>query len=161
MLIRPTTYADIDALLAIFAHARQQMAADGNPTQWGDGYPERSQLLDDIQRNVSYVIEHKGHICGTFVFILGDDPTYHLIEDGAWLDDILPYGTIHRIASDGTYKSIFRTVLQWCTTQCPNIRIDTHQDNHRMLHLIEREGFTRCGIIYTRNHSPRIAYQRL
>ena len=58
------------------------MAADGNPTQWGDDYPERSQLLDDIQRNVSYVIEHEGHICGTFVFILGDDPTYHLIEDG-------------------------------------------------------------------------------
>ena len=90
MLIRSATYADIDALLAIFAHARQQMAADGNPTQWGDGYPERSQLLDDIQRNVSYVIEHEGHICGTFVFILGDDPTYHLIEDGAWLDDIFP-----------------------------------------------------------------------
>ena len=90
MLIRSATYADIDALLAIFAHARQQMAADGNPTQWGDGYPERSQLLDDIQRNVSYIIEHEGHICGTFVFILGDDPTYHLIEDGAWLDDIFP-----------------------------------------------------------------------
>ena len=39
MTIRPTTYADIEALMAIFAHARAQMAADGNPNQWGDGYP--------------------------------------------------------------------------------------------------------------------------
>ncbi|MBR5854625.1 MAG: GNAT family N-acetyltransferase [Paludibacteraceae bacterium] len=161
MLIRPTTYADIDALLAIFAYARQQMAADGNPTQWGDGYPAREQLKEDIQRGVSYVIEHEGYICGTFVFILGNDPTYYLIEGGAWLDDILSYGTIHRIASNSSCKGIFHTVLEWCTTQCANIRIDTHADNHRMIYLIEKEGFTRCGIIYTRDQSPRIAYQRL
>ena len=48
MTIRPSTYADIDALLTIFAYARQQMAADGNPTQWGDGYPSRKQLEEDI-----------------------------------------------------------------------------------------------------------------
>lgn len=161
MLICPTTYADIDALLAIFAHARRQMATDGNPTQWGDGYPEQEQLEEDIQRGVSYVIEHEGHICGTFVFIIGNDPTYDVIEDGAWLDDILPYGTIHRIASNGSCKGIFHTALEWCTARCANIRIDTHADNRRMLHLIEREGFTRCGIIYTRSHSPKIAYQRL
>jgi L-amino acid N-acyltransferase YncA len=81
LIIRSATYADIDALLAIFAHARKQMAADGNPTQWGDGYPEHEQLEEDIQRGVSYVMEH--------------------------------------------------------------------------------EGFTRCGIIYTRNHSSRVAYQRI
>ena len=161
MTIRSTTYADIHVLMAIFARARQQMAADGNPTQWGDGYPEREQLEEDIQRGVSYVIEHEGHICGTFVFILGDDPTYHLIEDGAWLNDTLPYGTIHRIASDGGCTGIFHTALEWCTAECPNIRIDTHHDNRRMIHLIEKEGFTRCGIIYTRNASPRIAFQRI
>ena len=59
MTIRPTTYADIEVLLDIFAYARAQMAADGNPTQWGDGYPTREQLENDIQRGVSYVIEHK------------------------------------------------------------------------------------------------------
>ena len=60
MTIRPTTYADIDALMAIFAHARAQMAADGNPTQWGDGYPSRKQIESDIQRGVSYIVEHNG-----------------------------------------------------------------------------------------------------
>jgi len=160
MIIRPTTYADLDALLAIFAYARAQMAADGNPTQWGDGYPTREQLENDIQRGVSYVIVHEGVPCATFVFIIGEDPTYHYIEDGQWLDDTLPYGTIHRIASNGEQRGIFHTVLHWCSAQCHNIRIDTHQDNKRMIHLIEQAQFTRCGIIYTHDHSPRIAYQK-
>ena len=161
MTIRPTTYAAIEALMAIFAYARAQMAADGNPTQWGDGYPTREQLENDIQRGVSYVIEHEGAPCATFVFIIGDDPTYAYIEDGQWLDDTLPYGTIHRIASNGQQRGIFRVVLYWCSAQCSNIRIDTHQANARMIHLIEQAQFTRCGIIYTRDHSPRMAYQCL
>ena len=160
MTIRPTTYADIDALLDIFAYARAQMIADGNPTQWGDDYPSRKQIESDIQRGVSYVVEHKGQPCATFVFIIGEDPTYTYIEDGEWLDDTLPYGTIHRIASNGEQRGIFPIVLHWCTAQCPNIRIDTHQDNKRMIHLIEQAQFVRCGIIYTRDNSPRIAYQR-
>ena len=161
MTIRPTTYADIDALLAIFAHARQQMAAEGNPTQWGDGYPSCNQLQEDIQRGVSYVMEQGGEVCATFVFILGEDPTYQIIEDGTWLDNIHPYGTIHRIASNGQQRGVFCSVLDWCTAHCSNIRIDTHQHNQRMIHLIEKAGFSRCGIIYTRDHSPRVAYQRL
>ena len=161
MTIRPTTYADIDALLAIFAHARAQMAADGNPTQWGDGYPSQEQLKSDIQRGVSYIVEKEGLPCATFVFIIGDDPTYAYIEEGAWLDDMLPYGTIHRMASNGQQRGIFLFVLHWCSAKCKNIRIDTHKDNQRMIHLIEQANFTRCGIIYTRDNSPRIAYQRV
>ena len=160
MNIRPTTHADIDALLAIFAHARAQMIAEGNPTQWGDGYPSPEQI-EDIQRGVSYVIEHNGQSFATFVFIIGKDPTYAYIEDGQWLDDILSYGTIHRIASNGKQRGIFHVVLNWCLAQCNNIRIDTHKDNKRMIHLIEQAHFQRCGIIYTRNNSPRIAYQLL
>ena len=161
MTIRPTTYADIESLQAIFAYARVQMAADGNPTQWGDGYPSREQLESDILRGVSYVVEHDGQPCATFVFIIGEDPTYAYIEDGNWLDDTLPYGTIHRIASNGQERGIFSFVLHWCSSQCSNIRIDTHEDNARMIHLIEQAHFTRCGIIYTRDNSPRMAYQNL
>ena len=161
MTIRPTTYADIEALMAIFAHARAQMIADGNPTQWGDDYPSREQIESDIQRGVSYVVEHNGQHCATFVFIIGEAPTSAYIEDGNWLDDTLPYGTIQRIASNGQERGIFPFVLHWCSAQCSNIRIDTHQDNARMIHLIEQAQFTRCGIIYTRDNSPRIAYQNL
>ena len=161
MTIRPSIYSDIDVLLTIFAHAREQMAADGNPTQWGDGYPSCQQLEEDIRRGVSYVIEQDGEVYATYVFIIGDDPTYDIIEDGTWLNDEQPYGTIHRIASNGQVMGVFDTILRWCTARCNNLRIDTHQDNLRMIHLIEKAGFSRCGIIYTRGGSPRIAYQRL
>ena len=69
MTIRPTTYADLEALNAIFAHARAQMAADGNPSQWGDGYPSRQQLEEDIQRGVSYAVEVQGQVCATCLFL--------------------------------------------------------------------------------------------
>jgi hypothetical protein len=161
MLIRLATCADIDLLLPIFAHARELMAADGNPTQWGEGYPARQQLEEDIRCGVSYVIEQDGAVCATFVFIIGKDPTYDIIDDGAWLDDEHMYGTIHRLASNGVLEGVFGEVLDWCTARCSNLRIDTHQDNRRMIYLIERAGFVRCGIIYTRDHSPRVAYQRV
>ena len=39
--------------------------------------------------------------------------------------------------------------------------VDTHADNKVMQHLLESEGFTRCGIIHVEDGTPRIAYQRL
>lgn len=81
MLIRLATYGDIDTLLTIFARAREQMETDGNPTQWVDGYPDRLQLEQDIHRGVSYVIEQDGKVCATFVFIIGEDPTYDIIRE--------------------------------------------------------------------------------
>ena len=159
MTIRPSTYADIPVLLAIFYYARQQMIWDGNPDQWEDNYPSRKQIEEDITCGVSYVIEEDSGVVASFVFIQGDDPTYDIIEEGQWLND-MPYGTIHRIASSGKVKGVFSLALDWCIAHCNNIRIDTHQDNARMLHLIEKHGFIRCGIIYTRDHSPRIAFQK-
>jgi RimJ/RimL family protein N-acetyltransferase len=44
--------------------------------------------------------------------------------------------------------------------QIPNIRIDTHRDNAIMQHLLEKNGFVKCGIIYVEDGSPRIAYQK-
>ena len=41
-----------------------------------------------------------------------------------------------------------------------NIRVDTHADNKTMQRLIEKNGFTKCGTIYVKNGTARIAYQR-
>ncbi len=42
-----------------------------------------------------------------------------------------------------------------------NFRIDTHNDNKIMQHVIEKNGFIRCGIIYVKDGSPRIAYEKI
>ena len=75
------------------------MADSGNPTQWGDSYPPQEMLEEDIDSNRLFVYTVNGRLEAVFAFILGPDPTYAKIEDGQWLNDEVPYGTIHRLAS--------------------------------------------------------------
>lgn len=158
MTIRLATTADLPAINAIYTFARTQMAKDNNPTQWGKSHPAPKLLEADIAEKHLYVIEEAGNIGGVFAFILGEDPTYQQIE-GSWSND-QPYGTIHRIAGNGKVKGIFNKALAFCEQLNPNIRIDTHQNNKRMQHLIEKNGFTYCGIILTDDNTPRLAYQK-
>ena len=151
--------ADLPRMLEIYAYARQIMAETGNPHQWGDnGNPRREMLEQDIQQGVSYVMEVDGRICGVFAFLLGEDPTYSYIEQGSWLSDA-PYGTIHRVAGDGSVKGILQNCVDYCKNQINNLRIDTHHDNKVMQKAILKCGFQECGIIYIADGSPRIAYQ--
>lgn len=159
-MIRLATHADLPAISDIYAHARSFMAANGNPVQWGTTYPAPELLEEDVRLGRLFVDTTDGRICGVFMFALGDDPTYAYIEDGAWLDNS-PYGTIHRVASDGTTPGTLKRCVAFCRKQCAHLRIDTHADNHIMQKCIAKEGFTRCGTIYVEDGSPRIAYELL
>ena len=50
-MFRGARRADLDAILKIYAHARQAMADSGNPTQWGDHFPPQELLEEDIDSN--------------------------------------------------------------------------------------------------------------
>lgn len=157
-MIRPATHEDISAILEIYTIARKYMTDNGNPSQWAYGYPERKILIRDIERKQLFVSVEDKKIHGVFAFIVGPDATYSHIENGSWKNEDL-YGTIHRIASDGVVKGLFLQCVDFCKEKIPNLRIDTHSDNHTMQHLIEKNGFEKCGIIYAQNGTPRIAYQ--
>ncbi|MBD5203870.1 MAG: GNAT family N-acetyltransferase [Bacteroidales bacterium] len=159
MKIRKATAADIDAIMMCYEIARQQMRASGNHSQWINGYPSRDLIAEDIARGISYVgVDDDGDIAMAFAFIIGDDPTYTVIEQGQWLNN-LPYGTIHRLGSNGKHHGILRICVDFCMSEISNIRLDTHADNYIMQHTAEKLGFKRCGIIYCVDGSPRIAYQ--
>ena len=160
-MFRGAVRSDLDRILKIYAHARQAMADSGNPTQWGDSYPPQEMLEEDIDSNRLFVYVVNGELEAVFAFILGADPTYKVIENGAWLNDTLPYGTIHRLASAGKRKGVASAVIEWCLEHCESLRADTHADNKIMQHLLEKNGFARCGIIHVADGSPRIAYQRM
>ena len=158
-MIRLAETKDLDAIVKVYAAARAYMAASGNPHQWGDsGYPHRDLLEEDIEKRRLYVIEENGAVHAVFAFMFGDDPTYAYIEDGQWPNS-KPYGTIHRIASDGQIKGMFTKAFDYCRSRIDEIRIDTHHDNKTMQHVVTKHGFVRCGIIYLENGDPRIAYQ--
>lgn len=153
--IRPAVPSDLDRIEEIYAEARQFMRENGNPTQWKNGYPWCDLLEEDILLGKLYVAVRGQQICGVFVFVIGEDPTYGYMEGGSWRSDA-PYGTIHRIASCG--HGVFAACLEFCRGQCSHIRVDTHADNRPMQHLAEKHGFSRRGIIYVEDGTPRIAY---
>lgn len=157
MNIRLAERKDLDRIKEIYVRAKAYMVETGNPNQWLDGYPKKEMLEEDIANDYLYVMEKEGHIYGAFAFIIGEDDTYNIIEDGAWRSDAV-YGTIHRIASSGERKGLLHICMEFCLQQIDYIRIDTHHDNKVMQHLILKEGFKPCGIIYAIDGNPRIAY---
>ena len=159
MIIRHTTIDDLDVVMEIYKYARSFMAQNGNPNQWGTLNPRREQIEKDIENGVSYVCEDEEGIQAVFAFLEGIDPTYSLIENGEWINDE-PYGTIHRIASAGKVKGTASFVFDWCFNKCGNVRADTHEDNKIMQHLLVKNRFKKCGVIYLANGSPRIAFQK-
>ena len=158
MTIRGATRADLDAIMKIYEHARTVMAANGNPTQWGSVYPPRQLVEQDILTNRQFVILTHGQLEGTFSFALGDDPTYAQIE-GAWLSSA-PYGVIHRLAAAPGAKNVAARIFAWAMERCESLRIDTHEQNRAMRHLLEKNGFVYCGTILTDDGTPRRAYQK-
>jgi len=157
-MIRHAEDKDLNTIMNIYETARKYMQDNGNPTQWGASHPSRELLECDIKEQNLYICTENEIIHGVFAFIIGEDPTYLKIEKGAWING-QPYGTIHRIAADGIVKGIFSQSVTYCKKQIDNLRIDTHLDNHTMQYLIKKNGFEECGIIYTEDGSPRIAYQ--
>ena len=153
--------ADAEGIMQVFAAAKAIMVSTGNVNQWREGYPSLEVVESDIERNGSYVIEQGGRIVAYFAFLASPDPTYATIYDGKWLDDTLPYHVIHRIASYPEVHGIFDSIIDFCSATEPNLRIDTHKDNHIMQHVIEKHGFTYCGIIHIVTGDERLAYQRV
>lgn len=156
LTVRRAQCPDMEEILRIYAHARTFMAENGNPNQWTGGYPSRELLMQDLQHGNLFVVCDGEEVCGVFFFRIGEDPTYGYLENGVWRSRE-PYGTIHRIASNG-HGGVFDACLAFCRSRIGHIRIDTHHDNKPMQHLVEKAGFSRRGIIYLKDGSPRIAY---
>ena len=164
MKIRKSTEQDLGRIMEIYTHAREFMAAHGNPNQWGPtSWPPESLIRNDIESGRSYVcVNDRGEVVGTFFFHRGKDiePTYREITGGKWLDDS-PYGVVHRIAADGSVKGTGAFCVNWAYEQCGHLRIDTHGDNTVMQNLLRKLGFVRCGTIHvTEDSYPRDAFEK-
>lgn len=156
--VRKAMAEDLPRIEEIYAYARAFMVKTGNPNQWGKTNPPHGQLVEDIRLGDLYVITDQEQIHGVFYFWIGPDPTYAEIFEGSWTSEA-PYGTIHRIASDGS-RGILRTAVEFCGKLSDHIRIDTHHDNVVMQNAVAKLGFRRSGIIYIADGSPRIAYEK-
>lgn len=158
--VRSADKKDLNDIMQIYSSAREFMAKNGNPNQWGKTFPPKELILNDIKTGNLFVIEQNGIVHGVFAFIIGNDPTYARIENGSWLS-CSEYGAIHRVASDGEIHGVLKTAVDYCLTKIKHLRIDTHNDNKVMQSRILKNGFSKCGTIFTDDGSPRIAYERI
>ncbi|MBQ7045812.1 MAG: GNAT family N-acetyltransferase, partial [Clostridia bacterium] len=157
-MVRNATFSDVEDILNIYAEARIFMRQNGNPNQWSGAYPAKEDILCDIEQNLLYVVERDDKLVGVFFFAPGPDVTYKIIEHGEWLSDE-PYCVIHRIASKTGAHGVFLEALNFCRETANHIRIDTHSDNTVMQHVLEKNGFSKRGIIYLLSGDERIAYE--
>ncbi len=166
MQIRVGTMDDLDALVRIYETARRYMVESGNPHQWGDGRPTREELAASLKEGVVRVGVGEDDVPRfAFTVYSEPDPTYQRIYEGAWLSDE-PYVTIHRVASDGTARGAFSQAAAYAIGRARelgmrSVRVDTHDDNKTMQHVIGKAGFARCGYIHLEDGDPRIAYELL
>ena len=157
--IRKTKLSELDEVMEVYAYARRFMAEHGNPNQWSNTKPTREQVEDDIRQGRHYVCEEDGRIAAVFFFNIGNDPTYDIIYNGAWLND-KDYGVVHRIAASGITKGAGSFCINWAFAQCGNLKIDTHEDNVVMQNMLKKNGFSYCGIIHLENGEERLAFHR-
>ena len=170
--IRKAEKRDLPRIHEIYAIARQFMRDNGNHAQWGEGDRPEELLEDDIRQGNLYVLEEgmngedtdnaenimSEKIHAVFVFAEGPDPVYKRIEQGSWKSDT-EYSVVHRVASDGTVRNVLGQIMDYCKAQISHLRIDTHENNKVMQHVLEKCEFERCGIVQVPDGSPRIAYE--
>ena len=151
---------DLPRIMQIYEYARNFMKETGNESQWKNNYPPKDMIMDDIRNGNLYVIKKENEIHAVFAFMIGSEPTYQKISQGSWQSDT-EYGTLHRIAGDGKIHGIFDVIITFCLNKTNHLRIDTHNNNKIMQHLILKNRFQECGIIHVADGSPRIAYEKI
>lgn len=153
MQIRKAEMADFDQVMAILKDGRNQLAERGID-QWQGDYPNPDHVKEDIEHGYAYLAKSEdGETVGTLSIVPAPDTTYDQL-DGAWQVETNDYVTIHRVAihSDHGYASkLYQAVISYFTSgfnDVKSIRVDTHEDNLPMQHLIEKSGFKRVGTLH-------------
>ena len=168
MRLQLSTSSNIHNILQIINDAKVYLKSK-DIDQWQNGYPNQTQIEQDIANNESYVlINDENQVIATSMFSIRPEPTYKLI-DGAWkINEKEKYGVIHRLAIDKNYrkKGIASYVLKefhqkLMKQQIRSLKIDTHEDNHEMQYLVKKLGYVYCGIIFTEYNAKRFAFEKV
>lgn len=168
MKIQLATTADIPRILEIIDDAKALLKSL-HIDQWQNGYPNQTQIENDIVNNESFVVLNSDNqIVATTMFSIKGEPTYKVIEGNWIIAESEKYGVIHRLATGKEFRKngiaqfvfeYFHDFLKQKNIQ--SLKIDTHQDNHGMQSLVKKLGYQYCGIIYTSYGDKRLAFEKI
>ena len=163
-----STLSDVPIIMG-FIHDAQLYLASLNIDQWQDGYPDEEKIKLDISNSDSYiVIDDTETIIGTTVFTTKKESAYKSIQ-GEWItNENAEYGVIHRLAVGEKYRKLglARFVFKECHKRLKernigSLRIDTHEGNKGMQHLLKDLGYVYCGIILLESGDERLAFEKV
>ena len=155
MQIRIAFFEDLEFIEGAYDRSRAFMQANGNATQWPDGYPSRIDAEEDIARGHCFLVTDEAGPLAAFSFAPGPDETYAKIE-GAWHSDA-DYHVIHRVAAVRG-RGVARAIFKFAAEHADYLRCDTHVDNVPMRRALESFGFRESGMITVANGTQRVAY---
>ena len=168
MNYRKATNADIKDIMHVIDDAKQYLRDQGID-QWQNGMPNEVTIKNDLLTHESYVFLINEQIVGYLTINLGEEISYHTIYDGAWALPGSNHGTIHRTAllnscrGQGLATCLFEVGEEVCRKHYKqSVRIDTHEDNRLMQHLIQKNGYQFCGIIrLEQDNTERFVYEKI
>lgn len=171
-MIRKATINEVSVINEIYLDAKALFKSVGS-TQWldTDGYPNQVSITNDIKRDELYVKEVNGIVTAVASLTREEETAYNKIYEGNWLNND-KYYTIHRIAVKKEYygKGYAKELMQYLENETIkdgifNIKIDTMENNTRMIKLLESIGYVRCGVIYLLRpnvlEKKRIGFQKV
>ena len=168
MRLQLSTLNDIKEIIEIIEDAKIYLASL-NIDQWQNGYPNKTEIENDVLNGESYVVlNDQNEIIATSMFTTNPEPTYKII-DGDWIIDASKkYGVVHRLAIKKEYKKmgvatfIFEKFHELLKKQnIDSLKIDTHEQNLGMQSLIQKLGYQYCGVIYTKYQAKRLAFEKI
>jgi len=155
--VKKVNISEINQVFEIIENARAILKKDGC-AQWQDGNPNIVKIRDQIINDNMYGVYKNGVLSLVGAIISGEDPSYKNLYSGEWQLYTRRYLTVHSFAvkagceGQGLYNYFFEWLFlqakRLTTEVVKSIRIDTHDKNERMKHIILKEGFIYCGIVY-------------
>lgn len=163
MNFREAKKEDIESILEVISHAKEYMKRN-NSTQWNENYPNKETIINDIEKNIGYVLIVENLIRGYIVVDFSDDEIYKNIK-GKW-KNFGNYASIHRCAihkelrGQGYGSELFKFAEKLALSKnIRSVRIDTAPENETMKHLFNKNGYEYCGIVFI--DGEKIAYEKL
>lgn len=166
MYLRKATPDELDLVLDIIEDGKQQLA-DAGIDQWQNDYPNKDVIKDDLAHGRAVIYNSDDHeTLGVAAVLEAPDASYDTLR-GNWILDTDQYVTVHRVAifshhqGKGYASQLFRDLFAYIEKNHPeakSIRIDTHKDNAKMQHLIEKFGFEKVGDIVGVYHPDDACY---
>ncbi len=162
--LKKATLEDAESCYKILDLGRSFQREQGF-VQWTDDFPNLDTVKDDISKGKGYKLLYENEIIGYMYIAFDGEKDYNNIE-GEWLSHYA-YATVHRVAfkpefrGKGLAQITFDLIKKLCkANNFKSIRMDTDEKNERMQHVLEKNGFKKCGKI-SYNSGTLFVYENL